>query len=237
VARTTADISERGTGSGVYGAPVSVDLGWTGEIRWDTGGGSPVYAYDEISATSALQSTVSGLSSQIGSPLQLGTTPTVTLTGSDKALFLTASGVWNFLLGGTAGHTAGDILSSVGTRTASLNPTQINLQTVAIGEAPHVDLVQYQHATIGPVTLTAGADQTGASLVLQTYKPGPPPTQIFKLTSSAGQLFVSGSNITITGSSSYTDKSGVYGYVLRNLTSGSVIAAGAFTIIPAPAVQ
>ncbi len=46
--RITAGVLERGVASGVYGASVSFPDGFLGEIRWDTGGGSPLFAVEEI---------------------------------------------------------------------------------------------------------------------------------------------------------------------------------------------
>ncbi len=50
-ARTTAGITERGSGTGQYAATVTVPSAFQGEIRWDTGGASPIYASEEINHT------------------------------------------------------------------------------------------------------------------------------------------------------------------------------------------
>ena len=47
VARTTSGVSELITATGMYGAEIIFDEGWTGFIVWDTGGGSPIYAVDQ----------------------------------------------------------------------------------------------------------------------------------------------------------------------------------------------
>ncbi len=44
-ARTTVGIYEIGGGS--YGKQIGFDDNWIGSIKWDTGGGSPVYAIEE----------------------------------------------------------------------------------------------------------------------------------------------------------------------------------------------
>lgn len=48
-ARATADIYE--IGGGCYGKDITFDDDWKGSIKWDTGGGSPVYAVEEYIAT------------------------------------------------------------------------------------------------------------------------------------------------------------------------------------------
>lgn len=48
-ARTTAGITERPAGSGTYAALVTFPSGFLGELRWDTGGGSPKYASEFVS--------------------------------------------------------------------------------------------------------------------------------------------------------------------------------------------
>lgn len=47
-ARITAGVTERPAASGIYGAAVVFPDLFAGEIRWDTGGGSPVYASEDI---------------------------------------------------------------------------------------------------------------------------------------------------------------------------------------------
>lgn len=44
-ARATAGIYE--IGGGCYGKEISFDDNWKGSIKWDTGGGSPVYACED----------------------------------------------------------------------------------------------------------------------------------------------------------------------------------------------
>lgn len=44
-ARATAEIYE--IGGGTYGKNISFPDNWIGSIKWDTGGGSPVYAVEE----------------------------------------------------------------------------------------------------------------------------------------------------------------------------------------------
>lgn len=46
--RITAGVTERGTGTGIYGADVAFPDNFRGEIRWDTGGASPAVASEEI---------------------------------------------------------------------------------------------------------------------------------------------------------------------------------------------
>lgn len=46
--RITTGVAERGTGSGVYGASVSFPDGFVGEIRWDTGGVTVLFAAEEV---------------------------------------------------------------------------------------------------------------------------------------------------------------------------------------------
>ncbi len=46
--RITAGITERPAGSGTYAATVTIADGQVGEIRWDTGGGTPKYASEPI---------------------------------------------------------------------------------------------------------------------------------------------------------------------------------------------
>jgi hypothetical protein len=47
-ARTTSGVAERGTATGVFGANVTLEDGWNGEIRWDTGDASPVHASEDV---------------------------------------------------------------------------------------------------------------------------------------------------------------------------------------------
>lgn len=46
--RITSGILERGTGSGVYAATVTYPDSFIGEIRWDTGTVTPLYASEDI---------------------------------------------------------------------------------------------------------------------------------------------------------------------------------------------
>jgi hypothetical protein len=41
-------VTERPAGSGTYGANIDIPADFQGEIRWDTGGSSPVYASEPI---------------------------------------------------------------------------------------------------------------------------------------------------------------------------------------------
>lgn len=52
-ARITSGITERGTNTGIYGASVSLPDTFEGEIRWDTGGGSPIYASEDLHTSPA----------------------------------------------------------------------------------------------------------------------------------------------------------------------------------------
>lgn len=66
-ARVTAGVAERPAGSGTYGASIVIPDTFTGELRWDTGGGSPKYASE------ALDPTVwSTLRSVLTDPLTIG---------------------------------------------------------------------------------------------------------------------------------------------------------------------
>jgi hypothetical protein len=59
--RITAGVTERGTGTGNYGATVTIPATtFVGEIRWDTGGGSPVYASTPINTSDAPSSASGG---------------------------------------------------------------------------------------------------------------------------------------------------------------------------------
>ncbi len=52
--RTTSGITERPAGSGTYAATVTFPDGFiVGEIRWDTGGGTPKYASEPIDVDDA----------------------------------------------------------------------------------------------------------------------------------------------------------------------------------------
>ena len=58
--RTTSVVSELQAGTGVYGAAITHSESLSGALTWDTGGGSPVYAFEEISpATFDLTRTLS----------------------------------------------------------------------------------------------------------------------------------------------------------------------------------
>src|SRR5262245_56753315 len=46
--RTTAGVTERPAGSGTYAAAVAFADGFAGEVRWDTGGGTPKYASEAV---------------------------------------------------------------------------------------------------------------------------------------------------------------------------------------------
>jgi len=47
-ARTTTGVTERPTGTGIYGVDLTLTSGWSGEIRWDTGEAIPSYASEVI---------------------------------------------------------------------------------------------------------------------------------------------------------------------------------------------
>lgn len=53
VARSIAGIYE--IGGGCYGKNITFDDSWEGSIKWDTGGGSPVYAVEEYGMEGMLQ--------------------------------------------------------------------------------------------------------------------------------------------------------------------------------------
>lgn len=55
-ARSTTNVNEIGTSTGIYASSFQADEDWDGIILWDTGEVSPVYAQDEkYSSTSAIQ--------------------------------------------------------------------------------------------------------------------------------------------------------------------------------------
>jgi len=57
-ARTTTGISESPTGSGIYTAQITFTVGTDSLLVWDTGGGTPVYASNDVPAyTNTLQQT------------------------------------------------------------------------------------------------------------------------------------------------------------------------------------
>jgi hypothetical protein len=118
-----------------------------------------------------------------------------------------------------------------------VNPVYLNVSTATVGFAPIVNLVQYQYSAFGPLTITTSESQTGKSHKFQVYKPGPPQTQLFSLTTSGGQITVSGTggnSVTMRGSAACTATAGVFQYLLRNTTDNTVISNGAMTITPAP---
>ncbi len=57
-ARTTADIYE--IGGGCYGKNINFPNNWIGIIKWDTGGGSPVYACEEYTTDGLVESVIFG---------------------------------------------------------------------------------------------------------------------------------------------------------------------------------
>ena len=75
-ARTTAGVSELAAGTGMYGATISDT--YAGRVLWDTGGGSPVYAVDDVRPTTT-----------IGGSSVSGTLPTTFLTSRESSVFCT----------------------------------------------------------------------------------------------------------------------------------------------------
>jgi hypothetical protein len=73
-ARTTTGIYE--IDGGCYGKDITFDDDWYGIIKWDTGGGSPVYAVEEYNYVAtdvsnlALEATVSGIQVDLDNPDQ-----------------------------------------------------------------------------------------------------------------------------------------------------------------------
>lgn len=70
-ARITSGITERGTNTGIYGALVSLPDDFEGEIRWDTGGGSPIYASEDIHALPAPVVMNAGIVESSSSPTEM----------------------------------------------------------------------------------------------------------------------------------------------------------------------
>ena len=75
--RTTSGVSQIVAGTGIYWATISDS--YEGKVLWDTGGGSPVYAVDDVRpTTSAVTVTTS-----------TGTLPTTFLTSPEASVFCT----------------------------------------------------------------------------------------------------------------------------------------------------
>lgn len=92
-ARATANIYE--IGGGCYGKDITFDDDWNGSIKWDTGGGSPVYAVEEYDYTNIsnlapaneYDATLSGIQNDLDNPDQYKANI------STLALEATASGI------------------------------------------------------------------------------------------------------------------------------------------------
>ncbi len=56
----TGNTGELGTGSGQYGADITIGSGFTGYITWDTGGSSPVYVSAAVNGFPITTSTLAG---------------------------------------------------------------------------------------------------------------------------------------------------------------------------------
>ncbi len=59
--RTTSGVTELHAGTGAYGATISYDSSLSGALKWDTGGGSPVFAFEDVSPLEACKLTSDGL--------------------------------------------------------------------------------------------------------------------------------------------------------------------------------
>lgn len=66
--RTTSGVSELQSGTGVYGASITHDATLAGALQWDTGGVSPVYAFEAIEPSSTAASDSGGSGSVWVSP-------------------------------------------------------------------------------------------------------------------------------------------------------------------------
>ena len=61
--RTTSGVSELAAGTGIYGASITHADTISGAMMWDTGGGSPVYASEEINTLAGYKLASDGLDS------------------------------------------------------------------------------------------------------------------------------------------------------------------------------
>lgn len=61
--RTTSGVSELAAGTGIYGASITHADTISGALMWDTGGGSPVYASEEINTLAGYKLASDGLDS------------------------------------------------------------------------------------------------------------------------------------------------------------------------------
>lgn len=88
--RVTAGVVERGAGTGIYGATVSLTEGWNGEIRWDTGDASPIYASetiaDQVALTAAATTAIRTEMEGTGTKLSNTYTVVAGMTGQVTAL-------------------------------------------------------------------------------------------------------------------------------------------------------
>ena len=63
--RTTSGVTELHAGTGAYGATISYDSALSGALQWDTGGVSPVYAFEEVFPLEGVSLSPSGLDSVV----------------------------------------------------------------------------------------------------------------------------------------------------------------------------
>jgi hypothetical protein len=92
-ARTTGGVAERPAGSGTYAAVVTFPASFQGELRWDSGETTPVFASEEINPgrDEFTDAAISSRSTYAGGAVASVTAPVTVGTVNDKAGYLLAA--------------------------------------------------------------------------------------------------------------------------------------------------
>jgi hypothetical protein len=123
--RTTTGVSEIQAGTGSYTVLASITAGTQGNVKWDTGGATPAYAFEEINpggATEYLDAAVSGI------PVLVWSATTRTLSSFGTLVSDVATAVWGAT---TRTLSAFGFNVTVGGYTAGQDPASLVLATPA----------------------------------------------------------------------------------------------------------
>jgi hypothetical protein len=109
--------------------------------------------------------------------------------------------------------------------------TTVTVSATTLGEAPIVNLVDYQYSIIGPHEITCTESQTGKAHVLLVYRHGHADDVLWSLSTSKISVGgVNGKTLTISDDDTNTDDAGTWHYQLRNTTDDKVICEGSYQI-------
>jgi len=205
----------------------------------------PVYAWDKTTGDPKTgdAANITGLISQDGgAPAAIADTNPTEISGGCYVFDVTADETDGDLLVWYASSTSEDIAVEGGAAFTGGSIVSAPIaSTVSAGAVITEDIVAYQHAAFGPYDFTIKdndenpIDVSGKDLALTVFakQPNTPAVTLWELTSTAGDITVSGVDgnlVTVSADDTNTEKAGTWLYDLWNVTDDCILATGGLTI-------